>query len=61
MRRTFRVTATVTVHAAFDLRDPFARYGVFQALVDQLAATPVHIDTPDGRATAQVRLVTAVS
>ncbi|WP_432983127.1 hypothetical protein [Dactylosporangium sp. CA-233914] len=61
VRRTFRVTATVTVDAAFDLRDPFARYGVFQALVDQLAATPMHIDTPKGHATAQVRLVTAES
>jgi len=58
-RRTYTVTARITVHA--DLADPFARVAVFRALVDQLTAAPLDLDTPFGAASARVGLVTAVS
>jgi hypothetical protein len=60
-RRTYTLTAHVTVHADADLSDPFTRAAAFHALVEQLRATPLVLDTPFGAAAADIGLVTAVS
>jgi hypothetical protein len=60
-RRTYTVTAHIVVSCDTDLRDPFIRVAVFRALVDQLTAAPLVVDTPYGAATAEIGLVTAVS
>jgi hypothetical protein len=59
--RGFTLTVQVTVRSDADLRDPFIRFAVFRALVDQLTTTPLRLDTPHGAATADFRLVTGVS
>jgi hypothetical protein len=60
-RRTYTVTAHIVVSCDTDLRDPFIRVAVFRALVDQLTAAPLVVDTPYCSATAEIGLVTAVS
>jgi hypothetical protein len=60
-RRTYTLTAHVTVHADADLSDPFTRFAVFRVLADRLSAAPLELDTPYGAATADIGLVTAVS
>lgn len=59
--RSFTVTAQLTVSSGADLRDPFIRFAVFQALVDQLTTARLRLDTPHGAATAQFGLVTGTS
>ncbi len=59
--RTYTLTAKITVRCAADLRDPFTRVAVFHALVDQLKAAPLELQTPYGAAIADIGLVTAVS
>ncbi len=49
------------MHADADLSDPFTRFAVFRAVADRLSAAPLELDTPDGAATADIGLVTAVS
>jgi hypothetical protein len=60
-RRTYTLTAHVTVHADADLSDPFTRFAVLRAMADRLSAAPLELDTPDGAATADIGLITAVS
>jgi hypothetical protein len=60
-RRGYTLTAHITVDADADLRDPITRAAVFTALVEQLRATPLVLDTAHGPATAVVGLVTGVS
>ena len=60
-RRTYAVTARVTVHADADQTDPFTRVAVFRALVDQLTTASLDLDTPFGAACAEIGLVTAVA
>ncbi len=60
-RRSFTVTAHIVMQADADLADPFTRVAVFHALVDQLTAAPLVLDTPYGAANAAIGLVTAVS
>ncbi len=60
-RRGYTLTAHITVDADADLRDPITRAVVFAALVDQLRAAPLHLDTAHGPATAFIGLVTGVA
>ena len=60
-RHTYTVTARITVHADADQTDPFTRIPVLRALVDQLTAAPVDMNTPVGAARADIGLVTAVA
>jgi hypothetical protein len=60
-QRTYTLTAHITVQSDADLRDPFTRVAVFRALVEQLTAAPLELQTPYGAATADIGLVTAVS
>jgi hypothetical protein len=59
--RGFTVTMQVTVRCDADLRDPFIRFAVFRALVDQFTTAPLRLNTPHGAATAEFGLVTGVS
>jgi hypothetical protein len=60
-RRGYTLTAHITVDADADLRDPFTRAAMFTAVVEQLRATPLLLDTEHGAATAYIGIVTAVS
>lgn len=59
--RGFTLSMQVTVHCEADLRDPFIRFAVFRALVDQLTTAPLRLNTPHGQATAEFGLVTGAS
>ena len=59
--RSYTVTARITVRSQAELRDPFMRFAVFQALVDHLRTGPLTVDTPHGPATAEIGLVTGVA
>ncbi len=50
-RRGYTLTAHITVDADADLRDPFTRAAMFTAVVEQLRATPLLLDTEHGAAT----------
>ena len=53
-RRSYTLTAQVTVHADANLADPFIRFAVFRALAEHLTTAALHLDTPYGTATADI-------
>lgn len=57
--RTYKVTAEVEISTAADLSDPFNRSETFLEFVRCLKAADLSFNTPHGRATVAIGLVTA--